>query len=1135
MTKPLQVYLSNRLEILYQQLKHSLFGPSTKPLKRRLVMVYGPAMKNWLSLRMAQDPELNVAMGIEFIYLGQGFEFLLNLHAKEKPLHFPSRLELSFAIEGELRAMIQRFPSFDLDEQSEWAPVMNHLNLQSSSALSRKMEKRLIALSDHVAQLFQEYGRFALDMVLQWEKGEMSGWQPRLWRRLFKEKKEWGYSSRDLKSELISKDVTLNIFSISFISASEYFFLNQLSSLFPVHYYLLSPCAVFWSDIQSDRENAFLEKYWQRKWGQNPDQLHHLEELLRDRNPLLANFGRIGREMVCQIEESQAQVHALYALPAHVQELDPDLTLQEDLLLTRTESHLTLLHILQADLLLMRNPQGTPFNLESDDRSIQLHLAPCRRREVEILYHNILKLMLDNPSLCPGDVIVMAPQIDEYAPYIESIFGSEESQLNFQLIDLGVKQQSKIVQGFSLLLDLCNGKWDAKELLQLFCHSAFQRCHQISSSDYEMIQNWIEESGIRWGDDLHHRNALLEQRHCKKGMADDSPVGTWDYGISRLMLTLTTLSESSHYSVQLSDSDLFGRWVRLLHAMRDDLAPLHDGSRMSISDWASYLNCLLESYFKADEDDPQSLSEYEELKNEFETLRRTSFYFQNEQFSFQSIKARLDLLLDNRGMIVREEHVQAVRFCSLLPLRSIPAKAVALIGMQEGAFPRVSVPSSMDLRNKKDKCDYSPLSSDFDRYLFLEALHSAQDYLLLSYCVFDHQDHKETNSSLVVQELFSYLNAHYTIQGEKIIERCLFKHPFDSFDPSYFALESRLNNFSMKDFNTSQVICRPLKSPSHQFVRQFSCQDVRPHDFLPSKSFLQLNQLISVAKDPIKFHFNKALEMYFEDAEERKIRTEEDFLLGTLETYKIKQKMIKEPIEDILSKAESEGRLPLGIFKEVAEKKMNKEWKTLQLLLEKHSLNPSDIFEIEFSANCQTPYQDEKQNWIVPAVNLCDEEGYELSIIGKIPLATNKGLLALSKDSLSDVWKTWPQFLLYCHAAKMLPGHLKEQLIPLQASKIKATSFDDPLPHLKNFVNYYALCLKNVSPLLPDFVPLFLQEDEKVLQAKIKSYLNSASRTYRSPYHQWIFDQTPLSSEMIASWKNLAQRLTEEMKRVSNE
>ena len=63
MAKDLEIFFSNRLEVLYQQLKHNLFGITTAPLMRRLVVVYGPAMKTWLMLRMAQDPELECGNG----------------------------------------------------------------------------------------------------------------------------------------------------------------------------------------------------------------------------------------------------------------------------------------------------------------------------------------------------------------------------------------------------------------------------------------------------------------------------------------------------------------------------------------------------------------------------------------------------------------------------------------------------------------------------------------------------------------------------------------------------------------------------------------------------------------------------------------------------------------------------------------------------------------------------------------------------------------------------------------------------------------------------------------------------------------------------------------------------------------
>ena len=48
-----------------------------------------------------------------------------------------------------------------------------------------------------------------------------------------------------------------------------------------------------------------------------------------------------------------------------------------------------------------------------------------------------------------------------------------------------------------------------------------------------------------------------------------------------------------------------------------------------------------------------------------------------------------------------------------------------------------------------EEVDYCPSSPDYDRYLFLEALHSAQEYLFLSYQGYGQQDSKELQPSLL--------------------------------------------------------------------------------------------------------------------------------------------------------------------------------------------------------------------------------------------------------------------------------------------------------------------------------------------------------------------------------------------------
>lgn len=1143
MEKKLEIYFSNRLEVLYQQLKRSLFGPATTPLMKRIVVVYGPAMKTWLTLRLAQDPELNVAMGIEVIYLSEAFETLLKLSTRETIGHLPGRLELALAIEKELMAVIHDYQNLSLEEQQDWSSLIQYLKLDPlrlnpKLRLPRKIEKRLIGLGQHLARLFHDYGRFASKMVAKWELPATQGWQPRLWRRLFSGKMLWTYPARALLQNGIPDILfTVHFFSISFVTVSEFAFLNRLSKHRPVCYYLLSPCAVFWSDIRSERESVYLQKYWNRKFGSDSPQVCQLEELLRDRNPLLANFGRLGREMAMQIEESQALTEAQYVLPENVKTLHEDLSFNDELFLTETKDPLSLLHAVQADLLMMRNPQGIPPVPLEESQSIQLHIASNKRREVQILYQNLLGLIAKDPSLCPSDMIVMAPQISEYVPYIQSTFGLFDSQLDYQVLDLGMHMQSEIVQGFLQLIELCESRWNTSNLLQLFEHRSFQRRHHVTPNDYLIIRKWVEEAGIRWGEDWLHRNELLQKSYCEQGMVEKTSVGTWDYGVSRLLFGLTTVvdeSPSMHSEVppcsivDFSQTELLGKWMLLLHALRDDLSPLEDQTRMTMEDWVNFLVCLLENYFQPDYENPPSIEEYDELKAQLNVLRNSARFFKESLYPFASIKTHLMALLQQHAMTYREDHLQSVRFCSLVPLRSIPAKVIAFLGMQEGAFPRSTPHSSLDLMIGNEEADYAPLAPDYDRYLFLEALHSAQDYLLLSYQGYSQQDGKEMQPSLIVEEFFSYLDKFYTIQGKKVSECCVFRHPFDAFDEKYFAKDSIFSHgFSHNDYLAAKAYHKLQKGLPHCFLNDFT--RIEPPESIEKEthSQLELRNLTAAARNPIKFHLNHAMEIYLKTEEDRQLKTEEDFTISALDKYQMKHSALLEPIDLILRNAEREGKLPFGLFKEVAGKSLKEEIKEIHERLSNHAVDLTDMVQMEFSSSCSHPAQLDENRWLFPAVSFTDEEGCAISIVGKLSHATSRGLIVLSKGTLSEAWKAWPQFLLYCHAAKLCPEKFDPQLILTFSAKPKKAFFEDPEPYLKQFVRYYTLCQQNFSPLLPDWIPLILEGNLSGLQDKMRQLFTESFGGYQNKDLRWILNkhQLPSPEVLMHYWKKEAEQL----------
>jgi len=73
-------------------------------------------------------------------------------------------------------------------------------------------------------------------------------------------------------------------------------------------------------------------------------------------------------------------------------------------------------------------PERQRRPLDVKDRSLQVHACHGPARQVEVLRDVITGLLADDPTLEPRDVLVMCPDIEEYAPLISATFGLEDDE-----------------------------------------------------------------------------------------------------------------------------------------------------------------------------------------------------------------------------------------------------------------------------------------------------------------------------------------------------------------------------------------------------------------------------------------------------------------------------------------------------------------------------------------------------------------------------------------------------------------------------------------------------------------------------------------------------------------------------------
>ncbi|KIC75618.1 hypothetical protein DB42_EV00080 [Neochlamydia sp. EPS4] len=1126
----IKTFYSNRIEILYDHLKKGLFG-SSSPFARRLIIVPTLAIKSWLILQLAKDPELEIAAGLEIIYLEEALKKLPDFFSPQKnSFYYPNELELTLAIEAHIYKMALTWNTLSPAQQRNWSPLFDYLKVNVSSdpslLFSKRSAKRLALLAETVAQLFRDYGKYGKAMVDEWNSDEQ-GWQQALWRSLFSSPdNNWScfYNEPILANDFFI-EFQVHLFSISFMANSDYLLFEKIAEQYSVNYYLLSPCSIFWSDILSEKEAKKLQQFWKKQKVLSSEQ-QELESYLRDKNVLLANWGKLGRKMSELLEQKDQETYAQYALPHCLQKKEIYSEHLDDTLIWEAAKHAPcLLDYIQADLLFMRNPDSAEKILISDDTSIQLHCAPTRQREIQILYNNLLELIKKEGDIEASDIIVMAPDITVYAPYIRQIFGTQNPQLDYQLLDMHALAEDSLTKQFWHLLNLPSGRWDAEDILYLFNFSTFQRKHQISAEEVLQIRTWLEDVGIHWGGDALHRNELLHQRHCQN-MVDDTLKGTWEGGFASLLLGLamdqlpkdsTALIRPNH--VETSQAILLGKWIALMRALKKDLKSLVDGTKKSYQEWILELQRLTYTYL-ADKDAEEE--ENQDLFNQLDAFTKAACWLPNHKVCFDALKKHLETYLNHRHFTFQENHLQTVKFCSMLPMRSLPAKVIALVGMNESVFPRNENSSSLNLMKENKSCDYCPTRNDYDRYLFLEALLSARNYFILSYTHYTGNEGKDQASSLVVTELLHYIDQAFVHEKGKVSSTLTYAHPYRSFDYQYFSSEKRLPNYSYYDYQLASSYYLADKKGRHQFLHDFTPQVKVELNF--PEIVLEIRHLKNALQNPIKSFLNKNLGMFLRE-EDHGLQTEEFFVINHLQMLDFKKASLKNSVNEAIIHAERQGKFPLGLFKQVALSYIHSTIAKYHETLSKLNVDVSKIFEITLHERYHFPVQDEK-GWKLPPLEIYYKDRVRIKIVGSLSEVSEQGLIANISGNKNDILKPWGEFVILSCLIDHYSLPLEKQLLCSKSGKIKKAYSQQAFSELEHILEYYFESLHNVSPLTQEWLYDLVFHDQQVVQASMHQSLNDSFNPIYNKYLQWVCRPQSLNAaNMIENWQTKARSL----------
>ncbi|WP_191922401.1 exodeoxyribonuclease V subunit gamma [Pantoea agglomerans] len=913
------VYHSNQLDMLKilaaEVIKRK---PLDDPFASEMVLVQSPGMAQWLQMELAQT--FGIAANIEFPLPAS---FIWEMFVRVLP-DIPVESAFSKASMG--WKLMHRLP--EMLKHEEFASLRHYLHDDGD-------KRKLFQLSSRVADLFDQYLVYRADWLNSWERGETieglgeaQRWQAALWRDLVSytqalRQPEWHRANlyaRFIQTLDQAKSTPENLPKRVFIcgiSALPPVYLQALQALgrhIDIHLLFTNPCRDYWGDIQDYAFLAKLQSRQRRRHGADESRglfrdAEQAPALFNDAgeqqltNPLLASWGKLGRDNLFLLSQMESN-----------DDIDAFVDVEPD----------NLLHCMQHDLLNLQDNAIIGLNaaelahsdqkrcLDPEDRSIAVQVCHSAQREVEVLQDHLLAMMEADPTLKARDIIVMVADIDAYAPFIQAVFANAPADryLPFAISDRRASQAHPAIVAFLHLLALPDSRFVSEDVLALLDVPALASHFAIDESGLRLLRRWVSESGVRWGLDDASVEALslpVTGQH------------TWRFGLQRMLLGYAMESHNGDWEGILPYDESGGLVGELAGHLAELLSRLNHWRQLlaeprPLAAWLPMCRELLNAFFSPDAETEAALLLVEEQWQQLIEYGMDARF--EEAIPVALLRDDLRSRLDQQRISQRFLAGQ-INFCTLMPMRSIPFQLVCLLGMNDGVYPRTLAPLGFDLMQQQSrKGDRS--RRDDDRYLFLEAMISAQQQLYISYIGRAIQDNTERYPSVLVTELLDYIGQSFYLDGDGHLEldesaervRMHLQHlhsrmPFaaENFQPA-----ARLQSFAREWLPAA----RGAGQPQPDFVQPLEA---------PLIDALTLEAFLRFWRHPVRAWFHQRLGVSFW-LEENELPDSEPFALDNLERYQINAQLLNALVEGedtqrLYAHHRAAGNLPYGAFGEL--------------------------------------------------------------------------------------------------------------------------------------------------------------------------------------------------------------------------
>lgn len=846
MTRQFYLYQSNKLKTLNNWVASLIKNkPLPSPFDTEQIIVQSYGMSQWLDLALTN--QFDIVANFQSCFIGQTIWSLYHDIIPSLPL----KNELTIEKMTWILVSILNKELTEHNPHNELKLIQNQIKITD--------QKQCFQFANTIAHLFDQYLVYRYDWLKSWEENKLIEelgktdqiWQAFLWRQLIKSCAELKHPIQNrlnihfqvlqkLKNSKTLENITLPariiIFGAPSLPILFVDFLYELSRFVPIYFFHIVPSLEYLGDVNKRTKDDL------------------------DNNPLLASWCTLGREFQAKLFEYDEVIEIE----------DPKTALQ-------TKTQVTLLsHVQSLIFENQRQLDSFPIEINSEDDSIQLANCYTPLREIEALHDYLLTQFEKDKTLTLNDCVVMTPNIDLYAPYIEAIFNNApaERYLPYAISDRKYANLDPIINGFLLLLSLPTQALTLNFLFELLALEPILNRFELVESDLERLQNWFVDSGSIWG-------------------LDEKASYNLDTGIDRMLLGYIMQTDQKLWQnlapydhIQGQNAIVLGKISLFIQTLKTWKAIL--AKSYSINDWQQLLTELLTVFFVYTE--KSSLTKVD-LLTHFAKLREEVYQTEFAQTISHDVIQKIlqerisDQYVSNRFLVGK------INFGTLMPMRNVPFKVVAVLGLNEKDFPRQSIEPSFNLMEQHPRANDRSRRKD-DRYLFLETILSAEKKLYLSYVGRNIQNNEIYHPSVLVDEFIDFIKELVNVNEKN--ENQLMKQ---------IMIEQTRMPYDVKLFQTEKSDKKYLLSFADQWLPALLRKAKNAHFIIPNQNInrkeikLTLDDLLKFFNHPIKYFlkYHLTIDIWEED---KYLPNAECFTLNHLDKYKQKHKMLERTIKN---------------------------------------------------------------------------------------------------------------------------------------------------------------------------------------------------------------------------------------------